>query len=636
MKAFHSKIRPLFASTPMLSFAYIPPQPNRLPSPPPRRLTGSVGDLPQRCSDDDLPPLYDEGSPEEIALSKKIEESRIQKMKIEKAQKKKKDKKKKKRKGKNKNGGPKVSQILHEVLVPIPRPKKNSIQEEAPFDAIAEFRQTVQKLINNDSFERGRLIFDGDDFIWDMESLQLLANALQRNTTVTALCFFDQNLPRGGATFIFRALRHNTTLKELHFSNVDDIDPIFTDETVTKSIYELLSTNKNLKKLDLIRTGVGDRDAIAIARALENHPTLEDLDLGQDIPDALDLNAKYIGAAGLKAIAALLRKNKTLTTLNLMGSVSNGFKDVIEALKSNTTITKLRFNHSDLTAELVTAIADMLEENIYITDFEFEMDEEIFDEIIDDCQDDYDNIFYFVTNRNKILNDINVDHYGKEVPSFANEYRNLCHKIQILQDKVQAKPFQFGLEFSPSTQIKDFSQKELLEATSLFSEIKVICSKIGKCKQFPKQMILNQISMAKNLYQEIKNRTIIDAPQPNPTLTQFTYMKTPAILPPEKEVTHSKEKVGVMLLEKAAAVVLGKGSKVPPKSPKVPKDSRFAETNPPFGSTDKSLPLRLLDPSLSAPEVDKGGIFLSFNGKKALPPASKKENQTVARRPTDV
>ena len=89
-----------------------------------------------------------------------------------------------------------------------------------------------------------------------------------------------------------------------------------------------LSTNKTLKQLVIRRSNVQGAGAAALASSLLSHPRIEELDLN-DNPEV------GMGEEGAAAIASLVHKSGTLTTLSLAntGLVDSSLKALGDALK---------------------------------------------------------------------------------------------------------------------------------------------------------------------------------------------------------------------------------------------------------------------------------------------------------------
>ena len=91
----------------------------------------------------------------------------------------------------------------------------------------------------------------------------------------------------------------------------------------------------------------------------------------------LDLDFKQIGGEGLKAMAEALKRNSTITSLDLSSenstsdipddAIDEGLKAIGEALKDNSTLTSLYICARNIGAEICEAIAEALKHNSSFT-----------------------------------------------------------------------------------------------------------------------------------------------------------------------------------------------------------------------------------------------------------------------------
>ena len=73
---------------------------------------------------------------------------------------------------------------------------------------------------------------------------------------------------------------------------------------------------------------IGDNDAIALASALEKHPSLKEL----------SLHGNQIGKLGAKALSDMLKTNKSLESLNLSYNRIEDVEVFSDALEKNSTL----------------------------------------------------------------------------------------------------------------------------------------------------------------------------------------------------------------------------------------------------------------------------------------------------------
>jgi hypothetical protein len=146
-------------------------------------------------------------------------------------------------------------------------------------------------------------------------------------------------------------------------------------ETTTTTLCEMLESNHNLKHLKFSNGWIGQSGAVSLGSMLAQNSTLEHLDLGesrmsptgleallrpltgakQELPVNTSLKSisvpsvweHDIGHKVAKVVAAMLRSNKTLTHLSLVGYVFSEPSDVCMVLQS------LRTNETLQTLDLV-------------------------------------------------------------------------------------------------------------------------------------------------------------------------------------------------------------------------------------------------------------------------------------------
>jgi Ran GTPase-activating protein (RanGAP) involved in mRNA processing and transport len=113
-------------------------------------------------------------------------------------------------------------------------------------------------------------------------------------------------------------------------------------------------------ELNLLNNQIGAAGAQAIAEALKFNTSLTKL--------CLDRN--QIGAVGAQAIAEALKVNASLTELELDSNHIGdaGAQAIAEALKFNTSLTELYLLNNQIGADGAQAIADGLTTNLWITE----------------------------------------------------------------------------------------------------------------------------------------------------------------------------------------------------------------------------------------------------------------------------
>ncbi|MBS0359701.1 MAG: NACHT domain-containing protein [Proteobacteria bacterium] len=203
-----------------------------------------------------------------------------------------------------------------------------------------------------------------------------IARALEKNTTLTSLSIWLNEISDAGTTEMAKALERNTTLTKLDLTctwgefdllkiaGALEKNTMLTDLKLSSNqiggagaieMAKALERNTTLTKLDLRCAWIGEFDLPKIARALEKNTTLTDL----------KLSSNQIGDTGAIEIARVLEKNKTLAKLGLR---SNQISDLAaieigKVLEKNTALTILDLGSNQISDTGVTAIARELEKN---------------------------------------------------------------------------------------------------------------------------------------------------------------------------------------------------------------------------------------------------------------------------------
>ncbi|XP_067016981.1 NLR family CARD domain-containing protein 3-like [Acropora muricata] len=192
-----------------------------------------------------------------------------------------------------------------------------------------------------------------------------LGKALESNTTLTYLDLSKnpygcESIGPSGASALARALTKNSTLKCLvlgHNSIRDSGALAFADA---------LRTNSSLTQLDLSQNNIGDLGTEAICKALQSNHVMTHLILGgntigdsgvEALAKALQSPATQLSglhlvdcditSLGVETLAGALQTNRSLTHLNLAGSLrSCSATALVRALQSNRTLTHLNLNRN--------------------------------------------------------------------------------------------------------------------------------------------------------------------------------------------------------------------------------------------------------------------------------------------------
>jgi len=229
-----------------------------------------------------------------------------------------------------------------------------------------------------------------------------VAAALQANVSLTSVNLQSNRIGAFGANFLAEALLANTTLRSVDLSQnqmgsacavaaiqansvsaIDIHDNDIGDEGAGHLADALGGGNVTLKRLNLCNTGVGDRGAELLARALQVNTTITSLALGgNDIGNvgssaiavalknstsmaSLDLQYNYMGIAGAEAFAVALETNRSLTCLGLSNqSVGDpGACSLAASLLKNTTLASLDLRSNSIGKPGANAFANSMLDN---------------------------------------------------------------------------------------------------------------------------------------------------------------------------------------------------------------------------------------------------------------------------------
>ena len=208
----------------------------------------------------------------------------------------------------------------------------NNITAESSFVCISDVLTTSQALF--------RIIISDSNF--SVVGLQCIALALQSNTSLLELAFifttfseeqkFDVQVTSRVA--FTKALHQNTTLRTLYFSFFSIFD-------IAEILSEGLHCNCGLKNIVLISCSITSHGMTMLATALENHSTL----------DTLNIACNVFGDDGATAVANMLSVNSTLLTMNIShcNITDDGLEEIGNALVVNTTLRELNISGNLIT-----------------------------------------------------------------------------------------------------------------------------------------------------------------------------------------------------------------------------------------------------------------------------------------------
>jgi len=233
-------------------------------------------------------------------------------------------------------------------------------------------------------------VIDGD------EGAKAIAKALEINKTLKELDISYNLINKEGLTALALALQKNTSLETLVINYNNPYNPTDDRNLIKDESYAQLVNNTTLKKLDISHNDIGkykahfldfsQSKAHALGEALKKNTTLTTLNISScsietefaKIAEALkenkdsalttlDISRNRIQAKGAIAIAKALEKNKTLTELNISWNNIGveGAKAIAKALEINSTLTTLNISNSynNISIDGATALADMLKTN---------------------------------------------------------------------------------------------------------------------------------------------------------------------------------------------------------------------------------------------------------------------------------
>ena len=209
------------------------------------------------------------------------------------------------------------------------------------------------------------------------EIAEALGKALESNATLTYLDLSNdpewcEQIGPWGASALARALLKNSTLKclVLASNSIGDLGAL--------AFADALRTNSSLTQLDLFKNDIGALGTEAICEALQSNHVMTHLILGCNTIDdsgvealakafqspatqlsGLHLVGCEITSLGLETLAGALQTNRSLTHLNLAGSLRycSARTSLVRALQSNRTLTHLNLsaNHVSDTEAILLA-----------------------------------------------------------------------------------------------------------------------------------------------------------------------------------------------------------------------------------------------------------------------------------------
>ena len=231
---------------------------------------------------------------------------------------------------------------------------------ETALDCINE----CKKEQNNQHIELARVLgshlqLQSVDFRWTTfiiindAQVAALAEAIQRNSTLTDLDLSDSSIADAGATALAEAIQTNSTLTVLHLS-----ENIIADAGAT-ALAKAIQRNSMLTVLDLSDNGIADGGATALAEAIQTNSSLR----------VLDLSDNRIADAGATALAEAIQTNSTLAVLHLSENIiaDAGATALAKAIETKSTLTLLCLNNNRISDAGATALAKAIQRNSMLT-----------------------------------------------------------------------------------------------------------------------------------------------------------------------------------------------------------------------------------------------------------------------------
>ena len=176
----------------------------------------------------------------------------------------------------------------------------------------------------------------------DTASLELLVDQWTKSTSVTNIWLKRNPLGPAAADHVFRLVTETPNLRTL------DLDQTELGDVGIEKLFTSLANNKKpiaLRNIYLNAIGIGTNGATAIAKYLSSsHCALE----------AIYATNNPMGNKGVSALAAGLKKNKSLSRLTLasVGVSDNGIIDLCEALERHPKLMTLDIGQSYATEDL--------------------------------------------------------------------------------------------------------------------------------------------------------------------------------------------------------------------------------------------------------------------------------------------
>ncbi|CAF1091963.1 unnamed protein product [Adineta ricciae] len=184
-------------------------------------------------------------------------------------------------------------------------------------------------------------------------NIQLLACALQHNTTVAILNLDGNQINSDGIRHLADVLKDNTTIQTLSLNGniIGDVGAQY--------LAEMLQSNNTLTTLRICGNQIGDEGIRYLSSSLQTNTTLT----------SLDISGNRIENEGVRHLADAFKKNKMLTTLSFQDNYwkDEGIQHLCQALRKNTTILTIDLRSNQIVPSSSQHLSDMLETNTTLT-----------------------------------------------------------------------------------------------------------------------------------------------------------------------------------------------------------------------------------------------------------------------------
>jgi hypothetical protein len=215
---------------------------------------------------------------------------------------------------------------------------------------------------------------------WKSFSSVVSANCLKNLSVETRYNFFEDY----SAGPLCEALKHNTSLKSLSLAQKGPRSrQCVISQQECLVLFEALSTNQTLTKLDINGMELGSENMSKILDSLQRHTSLTQLNFWEnrltghiaaslasflEINESLtelDLPNSHLDATACQLIGPALKKNRSITSLNFfMNPIeSEGCKYLAEAIKFNKTLIRVDLKESHINDEGCKYLGEAIKTN---------------------------------------------------------------------------------------------------------------------------------------------------------------------------------------------------------------------------------------------------------------------------------